>query len=230
VLQGKALKLCTFKVGERVRGRKIGELFLKAAFQYATENRCEHVFLTASAEQTYLQLLLDDFGFEERGEYGADQVFVKWHPVIAPALDLPPLDFVRKLFPHFRRDASIQKFVVPIQPQCHKTLFPELELQSDLFGAGPTPGNAIKQAYLCKSVTNKPKVGDVVLFYRTQDEKAITSVGVIERFELHDNSNTVMQIVSRRTVYSQAEILEITREPTKETLNKPLDLRYRADC
>jgi GNAT superfamily N-acetyltransferase len=218
VLQGKALKLCTFKVGERVRGRKIGELFLKAAFQYATENRCEHVFLTASAEQTYLQLLLDDFGFEERGEYGADQVFVKWHPVIAPALDLPPLDFVRKLFPHFRRDASIQKFVVPIQPQYHKTLFPELELQSDLFGAGPTPGNAIKQAYLCKSVTNKPKVGDVVLFYRTQDEKAITSVGVIERFELHDNSNTVMQIVSRRTVYSQAEILEITREPTKVML------------
>ena len=33
VLDGDALKLCTFKVGEKVRGRKIGELFLKAAFR-----------------------------------------------------------------------------------------------------------------------------------------------------------------------------------------------------
>jgi predicted nucleic acid-binding protein/ribosomal protein S18 acetylase RimI-like enzyme len=218
VLQGKALKLCTFKVGERVRGRKIGELFLKSAFRYATENRCEHVFLTTSHEQTYLQLLLEDFGFERCGSYGTDQVFVKRHPIVAPALDLPPLDFVRKLFPHYRQDASVQKFIVPIQPQYHKTLFPELEPQSDLFGTGATPGNAIKQAYICKSNTNKPKVGDVVLFYRTDDEKAITSVGVIERFELHDDPNTVMQIVSRRTVYSQAEILKMTQEPLKVML------------
>jgi hypothetical protein len=32
-LDGASLKLCTFKVGETVRGRKIGELFLKAAFR-----------------------------------------------------------------------------------------------------------------------------------------------------------------------------------------------------
>lgn len=41
-LDGKALKLCTFKVGQNVRGRKIGELFLKAAFRFGTENACEH--------------------------------------------------------------------------------------------------------------------------------------------------------------------------------------------
>ena len=218
VLQGKALKLCTFKVGERVRGRKIGELFLKAAFRYATENYCEHVFLTTSHEQTYLQLLLEDFGFEERGTYGGDQVFVKRHPIEAPALELPPLDFVRKLFPHYRHDASVQKFIVPIQPRYHKTLFPELEPQSQLFGTGATPGNAIKQAYICKSNTKKPKVGDIVLFYRTDDEKAITSIGVIERFESHDDPNTIMRIVSRRTVYSQKEIVEMTQEPMKVML------------
>ena len=42
-LPGPALKLCTFKVGEAVRGRKIGELFLKAAFRFATENSCENI-------------------------------------------------------------------------------------------------------------------------------------------------------------------------------------------
>lgn len=42
-LEGRSLKLCTFKVAEQKRGQKIGELFLKAAFRYATENACENV-------------------------------------------------------------------------------------------------------------------------------------------------------------------------------------------
>ena len=50
-LLGTALKLCTFKVSNEVRGRKIGELFLKAAFRYGSENRCEHLFIHANAER-----------------------------------------------------------------------------------------------------------------------------------------------------------------------------------
>lgn len=70
VLNGHALKLCTFKVGESVRGRKIGELFLKAAFRFASNNNCEHIFITANPEsQDYLIRVLMDFGFEERGMY-----------------------------------------------------------------------------------------------------------------------------------------------------------------
>lgn len=39
VLPRPALKLATFKVGETNRGKKVGELLLKAAFRYATSNR-----------------------------------------------------------------------------------------------------------------------------------------------------------------------------------------------
>lgn len=81
-LAGRALKLCTFKVGEAVRGRKIGELFLKAAFRYATDNACEHVFIHADIEKHgYLVNLLVDFGFEDRGTFGRDQMFVKVHAI-----------------------------------------------------------------------------------------------------------------------------------------------------
>jgi hypothetical protein len=38
-LPGPVLKLCTFKVGEEVRGRRVGELFFKAAFKYCWQNR-----------------------------------------------------------------------------------------------------------------------------------------------------------------------------------------------
>ena len=205
-LTGRSLKLCTFKVGEQIRGRKIGELFLKAAFRFASENQCENIFTHTSQDQSYLLALLHDFGFRQRGLYGTDTMLVKSHPALPPKVYVPPLEYATLYFPHFRNDASIQKFIVPIQPQYHGILFPDLVRQAQLFGGSSVAGNAIKQAYLCKAPSNQVQVGDLVLFYRSQDEKAITSIGVVERYETHTEATTIMQLVSRRTVYSQDEI------------------------
>ena len=186
VLVGPALKLCTFKVGELVRGRKIGELFLKAAFRYATENACEHIFITARAEaQDYLIRMLQDFGFAPRGQHHDDVVLVKEHPTREPAKDgLSPLDFARRYFPHFRSDATVQKFLVPVQPRYHDILFPDfLMAQRRLFSPSGHVGNAIRLAYLCHAPVKSIQPGDVVLFYRTDDEKTVTTIGVVDRFE-----------------------------------------------
>ncbi|MDO8442351.1 MAG: N-acetyltransferase [Polaromonas sp.] len=217
-LQGLSLKLCTFKVGEQIRGRKIGELFLKAAFRFASENRCENIFVHTSPEQVYLLELLADFGFEQHGVYGADIMLVKPHPIAAPVSNLPALEYARLYFPHFRHDANVQKFLVPIQPQYHQILFPDLSRQAQLFGGNSTAGNAIKQAYLCKAATTQVQPGDVVLFYRTEDEKAVTTFGIVERYEVHDSAANIMQLVSRRTVYSQKEIEAMSGTPTKVML------------
>lgn len=153
-LEGDVLKLCTFKVGEQVRGRKIGELFLKAAFRYATEYACEHLFIHADAERhDYLLRLLDDYGFVERGTYKGDSVLVKAHPRVAPeGAGIEPLEYARLYFPHYRHDADVQKFIVPIQPQYHNILLPDYSpQQGQLFGAHSNIGNAIKLAYLCGS-------------------------------------------------------------------------------
>ena len=217
-LEGLSLKLCTFKVGEQIRGRKIGELFLKAAFRFATENRCQNIFVHSSGDQIYLLDLLSDFGFEPHGTYGADIMMVKAHPSLPPAIDTPAIDYARLYFPHYRNDAAVQKFLVPIQPIYHQILFPDLSRQTQLFGGGSVAGNAIKQAYLCKAPTNQVKPGDIVLFYRTNDEKSVTTIGIVERYEVHENSTNIMQIVSRRTVYSQKEIEEMATTPTKVML------------
>jgi len=220
VLPGRALKLCTFKVDESFRGRKTGELFLKASFRYATDNACEHIFLHAHPEeQDYLIRLLDDFGFQQAGTYQSrDVVVVKAHPRVAPlAGDLNALEYVRRYFPHFRADQSVAKFIVPIQPQYHAILFPDLEAQGSLFGSGNV-GNAIKLAYLCHSRVGSINPGDVLLFYRTHDAQAVTSVGVVE---LHETSNDVAKIatlVRRRTVYSLDEIRDLATKPTKVIL------------
>jgi GNAT superfamily N-acetyltransferase len=230
-LQGLSLKLCTFKVGEQIRGRKIGELFLKAAFRFATDNRCENIFVHTSEDQFYLLELLSDFGFQRRGMYGTDIMLVKAHPSLAPVEDIPALDYAKLYFPHYRKDASVQKFVVPIQPQYHQVLFPELSRQGQLFNGNSVAGNAIKQAYLCKAPSNQVHAGDIVLFYRSKDEMAVTTIGIVERYETHTEAAKIMQLVSRRTVYSQSEIEAMTNKSVRVMLfrlvghfNKPISL------
>lgn len=218
VLSGPALKLCTFKVGESVRGRKIGELFLKAAFRFATENRCEHLFITARAEiQDYLIRVLMDFGFEPKGIYRGDVVLVKQHPVTPPqANGVAPSEYVRRYFPHFRSDSSVQKFLVPIQPAYHEILFPDYtSIQTGLFAQSGDVGNAIKLAYLCHAQTKSIRSGDLLLFYRTDDEMAITSLGAVEQFEVSTDVAQIASLVSRRTVYSLGEIEKLANKPTK---------------
>jgi len=220
-LAGDALKLCTFKVGDLVRGRKIGELFLKAAFRYATERACEHVFThTEATEHDYLVRLLEDFGFSQRGTYGSDAVLVKEHPRAAPdAADVLPLEYARRYFPHYRRDSQVQKFLVPIRPVYHDILLPDYSPpQGRLFRVQNNAGNAIKLAYLCHAPTNSIMPGDVLLFYRTNDEKAVTSVGVVDKFKTLQDAAEIASLVSRRTVYSQREIEDMATTPTKVIL------------
>lgn len=221
VLKGAALKLCTFKVGESVRGRKVGELFLKAAFRFATENHCEHIFLTAASEgQDYLVQMLRDFGFEERGHHRGDTVLLKLHPANKPPMnDVSPTEYVRRYFPHFRSDNTIQKFLVPIQPSYHDMLFPDyIPTQPRLFTSTGSVGNAIKLAYLCHAQTNSIHEGDILLFYRSEDERVVTSIGVVERFEISSDGAEIASLVSRRTVYGIDEIDELSKKPTKVIL------------
>jgi GNAT superfamily N-acetyltransferase len=222
-LPGRALKLCTFKVGELVRGRKIGELFLKAAFRFATENACVGIFIHASQERhPYLMELLDDFGFVARGTYKEDTVFVKAHPTEAPEVDVPATEYVRLYYPHYRKDGGVQKFLVPIRPEYHNVLFPDYDSpargQMALFRPHNFAGNAIKLAYLCHTPTRSVRPGDLLLFYRTGDERAVTTLGVVDQFEVLSDATLIASLVSRRTVYTQQEIVAMAARQTKVIL------------
>jgi ribosomal protein S18 acetylase RimI-like enzyme len=225
-LDGRALKLCTFKVGELVRGRKIGELLLKAAFLYATGSRCEHIFIQVNpTSQLPLIGLLTDFGFKPRGSFGTDVVFVKRHYAHPPALLTPPVEYLRDYFPHYRSDIEIQKFIVPIQPKYHKVIFPDYPGNGDTPRAGHQAhvGNAIKLAYLSHAPSNRVQAGDIVLFYRSQDIMAITSLGVVERVMASSDADEIVQAVRRRTVYSRAEIEVMARRVTKVMLFRHIE-------
>jgi hypothetical protein len=222
VLGGRALKLCTFKVGEAVRGRKIGELFLRAAFQFATNHQCEHIFVHANEEQQiHLTGLVEDFGFRTVGTYMQDAVFVKDHPVHPPPVHMAPFEYARRYYPHYLDHFEVQKFIVPIVPEFHDILFPDWMAPGQALPANHPQrhvGNAIKLAYLSNSNSKLPRPGDLVLFYRSHDQKAITTLGVVERYEWMSEAEKIARVVSRRTVYTDAQIAAMTRGGTKVML------------
>ncbi|MBQ0795090.1 hypothetical protein [Zhongshania sp.] len=209
-LPGNAVKLCTFKVVKR--GFKIGELMLKQAFNYAITHNVQYIYVTiAPGEHAHLENLFIEFGFYLYGvdRKGRDRVFVKEFPVSLPETDDSPLDYAIKYYPAIKLDNN-RVFVIPIKPQYHDILFPELQIQSDMFSSlGSSAGNAIKQAYLCKSPIKKIAPGDIIFFYRTQDQMSVTTYGVVDQFFIEDDVDKIYQWVSKRTVYSYREIQEM---------------------
>lgn len=236
-LRGQSLKLCTFKVGETVRGRKLGELFLRAAFQHATNHHCESIFLHANNQRHPLLItLIEDYGFEYAGDYRGDAVYVKAHPAEPPAILMDAFEYVRRYYPHYLSGDDVQKFLVPIVPAFHDILFPDYQ---DPGHALPDDhprrhvSNAIKLAYICHAPSRRPRSGDVVLFYRSHDLRAITSIGIVERYEWSESAEEIAEIVSRRTVYSDEQIEEMAETETKVMLFRLIchfdpPLRYAA--
>jgi GNAT superfamily N-acetyltransferase len=227
ILKGDALKLCTFKVGESMRGQKIGELFLKAAFRYASVNNLENIFIHGDEDQHhFLFELLEDFGFSRVGSHpksdGRDAVYVKHHPIKPPQENLAPFSYLQRYFPHYRHDGAIGKYIVPIRPNFHQILFPDYDSSSSkqlsLFKNPNTAGNAIKLAYLCHAQTKSIKPGDVILFYRSGDEHAITSIAVAELYDTLNDATAIAGLVKRRTVYNMTDILSMAKKPTRVML------------
>ena len=75
-------------------------------------------------------------------------------------------------------------------------------------------GNTIKKAYLSHSGDTRITKGSVILFYRSQDEKTLTSIGIVD--EVHRrmrDPKKIMELVRKRTVYSYEEIEEMVERP-----------------
>lgn len=215
-LPGKLLKLCTFKVVKH--GVKLGELMLKQAFNYASSNNIDHIYLTVEPdEHVQLDNLLKDFGFTEFGtdRKGRDIVYTKPSHYSADDSHLSDFEFSMRYYPSVRYKDN-DGYIIPIKPQYHSILFPELEKQRNLFSnINNSAGNAIKQAYVCHAPIKSIKTGDLVFFYRTQDEMEITTYGIVEKFVIESDPDKIYQWVAKRTVYSYENIEEMSGTDVK---------------
>jgi hypothetical protein len=219
------LKIATLKVAHQ--GYKIGELFIKLAVQEAIAKNCEELYLTHfTTQEDELIDLVSDYGFGEIGRFPTgERVFAKGLYPDTRASALSPLAIATKYYPAFYDGQRVRKFILPIRPEYHEKLFVDYaDRQTTLLehsGQFIVEGNTIKKAYLCNSNNKMLLGGDVLLFYRSLDERSLTSLGTVESVHYKVKGlERVARLVEKRTVYSIGEIQQMLHNPTMVILFK----------
>ena len=225
------LKLCTFKVS--YVGNKIGELFIKLAVEVCKKRNLNEMYLTLLPEkQDNLIDLIKEYGFKEVAKLNKtnEVVYLKHLIVKEKIASFKPVEISRDYYPTFYDGSDVNKFIIPIRPKWHIRLFNDYHGKKaesrqltliEASGEFIVEGNTITKAYLCNVKRNELREGSLVLFYRSKDEKCITSVGVVERVEQElQNKEEIIRLVGKRTVYSIEEIEQLAKKPTTVILFK----------
>lgn len=211
---GTILKMCTFKISDNARGEKIGELLLKTAFQYCRAKEYEGVYFTILPKHTGLIDFCEEFGFIDRGlkrgsasDYSEHIFYKTFYPPISE-MSRNALDFHKAYWPCLLGNDSINKFIVPVRPSYHETLFPEVQdvIQRQLWVANLAVSNAIRKAYICKAKLQSINPGDLLLFYRSRDLQRITTLGIVENARWVHRVEDIISLVGKRTVFSVSDI------------------------
>ena len=232
-LGSKILKICTFKVRDEFLGEKYGELLLKQVLWFAQHNRYDLAYVTAYPKQAFLIDLLLAYGFKHtktlaNGELMLEKTFVNG-PL--PAVSADVLGFDRGHYPRFFDGPGVRKFCVPIQPDYHRRLFPEIAFGAELplfpspafspmlsHGSARTPGNTIRKVYLCRAKITRLRPGDLVFFYMSKDEayaasQSITTVGVVEQVANITSTEELIKQTAKRSVFSAQDLTGMAPSP-----------------
>jgi GNAT superfamily N-acetyltransferase len=210
-LGGRVLKISSLKVSERHQGNRYGELLLKTIFRFCSENRFDHAWVTVFEKHAGLIMLLGYFGFgrlDTRTDLGETVMAKRFSPTQEEQEALDALAFHIRFGPPALKMVPGEVFLVPIRPTYHQLLFPEAEDQQTFVPRGF--GNALRKAYLSQGPIRRLGAGSCLLFYRSRDQRAITSAGVVESVLVSRDAVEVARFVGQRTVYSFQEIERMT--------------------
>jgi hypothetical protein len=170
--------------------------------------------------------LLLAYGFRRtkrlaNGELMLEKTFL--HKLL-PEVSADVLGFDRGHYPRFCDGPGVRKFCVPIQPDYHRRLFPEIAFGTELplfpsstfspmlaHGSARTPGNTIRKVYLCRAKNTRLRPGDLVFFYMSKDEayaasQSITTVGVIEQVANVTSAEELIKQTAKRSVFSAEDL------------------------
>ncbi|MGA2308177.1 MAG: PIN domain-containing protein [Candidatus Bathyarchaeia archaeon] len=207
----KRLKIGTFKV--QLNGLKIGERFLKIVFDNALHLSVDEIYVTLftkRVEHSRLINLLIEYGFIYHGikqsASGKEVVFTH---------DFSPnasLSSPKTTYPFMSRKA--RKFIVPIYPQYHTNLFPDSILRTESpmdFVENEPFRNAISKVYVSRSIRRDLRIGDIIVFYRTDGyyKSVITTLGIVDGIytSIFDYRQFI-DLCRKRSVFSDKELKE----------------------
>ncbi|MGQ9674636.1 MAG: GNAT family N-acetyltransferase, partial [Chloroflexota bacterium] len=124
-----------------------------------------------------------------------------------------PLSFNVRYGPFAVKTTDVPFFIVPIKPRYHRLLFPEAESQLELIPGSLAFGNSIRKAYLSNARVKSIPRGANLLFYRSEDSRSLTCLGVAEDSIVSSSAIEVAKYVGKRTLYSLKDIERFASRP-----------------
>lgn len=206
------IKVGTFKVVPHKT--KLGERLIKRMFDFAISKNIFNLYLTTFPKQEPLINLLTHYGFEQYGKKGDELVLVK---NIATNLNEMKKDICLD-YPSINTK-NISKYILGIYPQYHTGMFSDSILKTENFNIlqDSSEANGIHKVYIAKiqGIENLKK-GDLIIIYRTKDEKAsnanyssvATSLCVVEEYR-HISSFTEEEFIEYckpHNIFTEAQL------------------------
>lgn len=216
----KRLKIGTFKISEN--GYYMGERFFKVIFENAIKNELDEIYVTVYDHHAHLIGYFERFGFKKAGIKISTKELV-YVRIINQFADneycgYPTLSM-----------SNNRKFILPIRPEYHTRLLPDAILtteDNDDYIKNNKAGNALKKIYFGRNLwANRADYGDIILFYRTKDDKnaspahyqsVITSLGVVFRHgEVNDLNKNDLDRLLKKCVLEEKVLQEIQNKPNE---------------
>ena len=202
------LKIGTFKT--ETTGFRLGERFLKIAFDNAINAGIEEIYVTMYPNVINLKELFENWGFEYWGYKGQELVLVKnlmkYEPTRTPLQNFP------------LTNKNCRKFILPIYSNYHTTLLPDSILNTEKpmdFIKNIAHRYALRKIYITGAYSCPAEIGDLIVFYRIVDNNGkpkkytsvLTSIGIISRIRTNfPSEKDFLQACENRTVFSNADL------------------------
>lgn len=217
----KRLKIGTFKVINN--GFRLGERFLKIIFDNGLKNHVEEIYVTIFEkrdEQKRLITLLEQWGFVFWGMKGEERIYVR---DFKPMIDITHL---KHTYPFI--STSQDAYIVPIYPDYHTELFPDSILNTESpaeFVEDFPHRNCIGKVYVSRALEPHPKIGDILVFYRTGGyyKSVVTTIGIVQElcYDFKDETDFILYC-RKSSVYPEDKL----REMWRYSPNKPFAIRF----
>lgn len=204
------LKVGTFKIIST--GFRLGERFLKIIFDNARSLHVDEIYVTLfenkREEVKQLKKFMESWGFRKWGyKDNGEAVLVKsmtdYNFNESPKFNYPLLK------------NEIKYFFLPIYPQYHTDLFPDMILQNEnmhLYKENKAHRYALEKIYLSGAFDIKAGSGDIVIIYRTGERypkrysSVVTGIAVIEEIIRTKDVDECIKICKDRSIFSEEEI------------------------
>ncbi len=207
------MKVGTFKISSS--GFRLGERFLKIIFDNARKNNVEEIYVTLFEDKREdvkrLKDLMEQWGFVKWGyKQNGEAVLVKTLKNYCVDKDIK---FNYPLTPNNR-----EYYFLPIYPQYHTDLFPDMILQNEdmhLYDENKAHRYAIEKIYITGAFNIRAKPGDLILIYRTGERypkkytSVVTGIAIMEQVIETRRIEECINICKDRSIFNETDIRRI---------------------